>query len=82
MLLFGLALIVMMLCRPAGLWPSHAAPPRICTPTTSVLHQEQETVYEPPSDHLLELASVGKHFGGLHALADVALHIRKARSTA
>jgi branched-chain amino acid transport system ATP-binding protein len=31
----------------------------------------------PTSDHLLELSSVGKHFGGVTALADVSLHIRR-----
>ena len=31
----------------------------------------------PASERLLELASVGKHFGGVTALADVSLHIRR-----
>ena len=30
-----------------------------------------------PRDHLLELSGIGKHFGGLSALSDVSLHIRR-----
>ncbi len=45
MLLFGLALILVMLWRPAGLWPS-AQRRRELAPDETVAQQEQETVYD------------------------------------
>ena len=45
MLLFGLALIVVMLVRPAGLWPSTQRR-RELSPDEDVAHQEQDTVYD------------------------------------
>lgn len=45
MLLFGLALIVVMLVRPAGLWPSTQRR-RELSPDQDVVHQEQDTVYD------------------------------------
>jgi branched-chain amino acid transport system permease protein len=45
MLMFGLALILVMLWRPAGLWPSTQRR-REFAAEDSVLQQEQETVYD------------------------------------
>ena len=45
MLMFGLALILVMLWRPAGLWPSSQRQ-RELTPNDSVAQQEQESVYD------------------------------------
>jgi branched-chain amino acid transport system permease protein len=45
MLMFGLALILVMLWRPAGLWPSTQRR-REFAADDGVLHQEQETVYD------------------------------------
>jgi len=45
MLMFGLALILVMLWRPAGLWPSTQRR-REFDADDGVLHQEQETVYD------------------------------------
>jgi branched-chain amino acid transport system permease protein len=45
MLMFGLALIVVMLVRPAGLWPSTQRR-RELSPDEEVGHQEQDTVYD------------------------------------
>jgi branched-chain amino acid transport system permease protein len=45
MLLFGLALIIVMLVRPAGLWPSTQRR-RELSPDEDVAHQEQDTVYD------------------------------------
>jgi len=45
MLMFGLALILVMLWRPAGLWPS-SQHRRELSPDDSVAQQEQDTVYD------------------------------------
>jgi len=45
MLMFGLALILVMLWRPAGLWPS-SQHRRELEPDEAAAHQEQETVYD------------------------------------
>jgi len=45
MLLFGLALIMVMLVRPAGLWPSSQRR-RELSPDDVIAQQEQETVYD------------------------------------
>ncbi len=45
MLMFGLALILVMLWRPAGLWPS-SQHRRELAPDEATVHQEQETVYD------------------------------------
>ena len=45
MLMFGLALILVMLWRPAGLWPSTQRR-RELSPDEAVAHQEQDTVYD------------------------------------
>lgn len=45
MLLFGLALILVMLWRPAGLWPSTQRR-RELSPDESIAQQEQDTVYD------------------------------------
>jgi branched-chain amino acid transport system permease protein len=45
MLMFGFALILVMLWRPAGLWPSMQRR-RELTPDKSVSQQEQDTVYD------------------------------------
>jgi branched-chain amino acid transport system permease protein len=45
MLMFGLALILVMLWRPAGIWPSTQRR-REFAADDGVLHQEQETVYD------------------------------------
>jgi branched-chain amino acid transport system permease protein len=45
MLMFGLALILVMLWRPAGLWPS-SMHRRELEPDEAVAYQEQETVYD------------------------------------
>ena len=46
MLLFGLALIVVMLVRPAGLWPSTQRRRELSDSDEDVLKQEQESVYD------------------------------------
>jgi branched-chain amino acid transport system permease protein len=46
MLLFGLALVVVMLVRPAGLWPSTQRRRELTDENSEVVHQEQETVYD------------------------------------
>jgi len=46
MLLFGLALIVVMLVRPAGLWPSTQRRRELADDDEEVVRQEQETVYD------------------------------------
>lgn len=46
MLLFGLALIVVMLVRPAGLWPSTQRRRELSDDDKDVVKQEQETVYD------------------------------------
>jgi branched-chain amino acid transport system permease protein len=45
-LLFGLALIVVMLVRPAGLWPSTQRRRELSDDNEEVVRQEQETVYD------------------------------------
>jgi branched-chain amino acid transport system permease protein len=45
MLMFGLALILVMLWRPAGLWPSSQRR-RELMPDETVSHQEQDSVYD------------------------------------
>ncbi len=45
MLMFGMALILVMLWRPAGLWPSGVRR-RELTPDEDVAHQEQDTLYD------------------------------------
>jgi branched-chain amino acid transport system permease protein len=45
MLMFGLALILVMLWRPAGLWPSTQRR-RELDAEDAVLQQEQETIYD------------------------------------
>ena len=45
MLLFGLALIVVMLVRPAGLWPSTQRRRELSDEDDDVVKQEQESVY-------------------------------------
>jgi len=46
MLLFGLALIVVMLVRPAGLWPSTQRRRELSDEDKDVVSQEQESVYD------------------------------------
>jgi branched-chain amino acid transport system permease protein len=45
MLMFGLALILVMLWRPAGLWPSSQRR-RELMPEDAIAQQEQDTVYD------------------------------------
>jgi branched-chain amino acid transport system permease protein len=45
MLMFGLALILVMLWRPAGLWPSTQRR-RELVPDESAVQQEKDTVYD------------------------------------
>jgi branched-chain amino acid transport system permease protein len=46
MLLFGLALIVVMLVRPAGLWPSTQRRRELSDSDEDVVKQEQGSVYD------------------------------------
>ena len=46
MLLFGVALIVVMLVRPAGLWPSTQRRRELSDEDEEVVRQEQESVYD------------------------------------
>src|SRR5487761_2087906 len=46
-------------------------------PRTVCCSKNRKRCMTPASERLLELANVGKHFGGVTALADVSLHIRR-----
>ena len=69
MLLFGLALILVMLLRPAGLWPS---PTRRRELTERARQHGSRADARMP---LLEARKISKSFGGLQALAEVSLAI-------
>ena len=60
MLLFGLALVLIMLLRPAGLWPSPTRR-RELTAARAAGHRLSGAARMP----LLEARSLGKRFGGL-----------------
>ncbi len=66
MLIFGVALVLTMRFRPAGLWPEAQAPPGI---------RREEGMSVLPHV-LLEARDIGKRFGGVQALKDVSLTIR------
>jgi ABC-type multidrug transport system fused ATPase/permease subunit len=68
MLIFGLSMVLVMRFRPAGLWPS---PQR----RRELAESTRLTMSEPQI--LLEAHEVAKHFGGVKALHDVSLTIRR-----
>ena len=72
MLLFGLALILVMLFRPAGLWPSTLRRRELAAGGG-----ESGARMTPPagSGALLDAAAISKRFGGLAALAEVSLTV-------
>ena len=74
---FAIALILLMLVRPQGLWPArlrHIAPPSAedahATPHAEVAEQIAETTAGEP-DVLLEARDVSRVFGGLKAVSNV-----------
>jgi hypothetical protein len=71
MLLFGLALILVMLYRPAGLWPS---PRRRASSSPRAAEVMSET--------LLEARGIGKRFGGVQRCKTSRSPSAAARSTA
>ena len=73
MLLFGLAMVVMMLFRPAGLLPSAVRKRELA------VRQEWLTAAPAPAARapFLEVEGVTKRFGGLTALSDVSFSIRE-----
>ena len=96
-LLIALAMIGIMLARPRGLWPSpehgesrrrpSAAAAQAGRPSGS--RRSSARVRSGPrhigTDHerpILKVSGVSKRFGGLQALSDVGITIRRARSTA
>ena len=71
MLLFGLAMVVMMLFRPAGLLPSAVRKRELAHGT-----RRQCAPEAPTAAPLLEIERVTKRFGGLTALSEVTFSIR------
>jgi branched-chain amino acid transport system permease protein len=80
---FAIALILLMLLRPQGLWPSRLR--RIAAPSAAeahgVAHAEpaeqmaEATAGEP--DTLLEVRAISRVFGGLKAVSDVSFTVRR-----
>jgi branched-chain amino acid transport system permease protein len=80
-LLIALAMIIIMLMRPRGLWPSPESTASRCKQTA----QQKETPFRhDPGDTILKVKveGVSKRFGGLQALSDVGITIGAARSMA
>ena len=75
-LLIALAMIVIMLARPRGLWPSPEHGKAAPAPG------RREVRSAAMSELVLKVAGVSKRFGGLQALSDVGITIQRARSTA
>jgi branched-chain amino acid transport system permease protein len=80
---FAIALILLMLLRPQGLWPArlrHIAPPSAqdahTTPHAEPTEQIAEAIqYEP--EILLEAQNVSRVFGGLRAVSDVSFTVHR-----
>jgi hypothetical protein len=70
MLIFGLALVLVMRFKPAGLWPS---PER----KRELTGKNSGAAMSATREVLLGAQAVAKHFGGVKALRDVSLNIRK-----
>jgi branched-chain amino acid transport system permease protein len=74
LLLFALALVVLMLVRPQGIWPSRRARQGSFTAPPGerpVLAREQP----PPGTVLLSVSGLGHSFGGVRAVSDVSLDL-------
>ena len=73
MLLFGLALVLMMLFRPAGILPSAVRKRELERETEPRRERSPRT---PRRASLLSAQGITKRFGGVQALADVGFTIR------
>ncbi|WP_284946110.1 branched-chain amino acid ABC transporter ATP-binding protein/permease [Acidisoma cladoniae] len=80
---FAIALIILMLVRPQGLWPARLR--HIASPSADAAHAvpaadpsaqvAEATLGEPTT--LLEVKSISRVFGGLRAVSDVSFTVRK-----
>jgi branched-chain amino acid transport system permease protein len=79
MLILGIALVLLALFRPKGLWPAPANQTAIAAATTArpLPHAALRTPATDiaPTGPLLEVSGASKRFGGVNALADVNLQV-------
>ena len=71
MLLFGLALVLMMLFRPAGILPSALRKRELEAPNRRMTRRSRTA---QPASRCSSPTGISKRFGGVQALADVELH--------
>jgi branched-chain amino acid transport system permease protein len=80
MLILGIALVLLALFRPKGLWPAPANQSAIAAATVAMRQMTRASLLSPPSKiaaagPLLEVSGASKRFGGVNALADVNLQV-------
>ncbi len=80
MLILGIALVLLALFRPKGLWPAPANQAAIAAATGAVRHMPRAALRTPTAKiaatgPLLEVSGASKRFGGVNALADVNLQV-------
>jgi branched-chain amino acid transport system permease protein len=93
--IFGIGLTVMMLVRPEGFWPARvrpSAPAVPAVPDTAAgtpparrveqLFDAARHAGAPPADGFLVIDRVGKNFGGLRAVHDVAFTVAQGQLVA
>jgi branched-chain amino acid transport system permease protein len=78
LLIFALALVVLMLVRPQGLWPARRSRQGSFTaPPASAQEREEPSAERPePGSLLLRVSGLRHSFGGLKAVDDVSFELR------
>jgi branched-chain amino acid transport system ATP-binding protein/branched-chain amino acid transport system permease protein len=72
---FAIALIVLMLLRPQGLWPARPRRPPVPKPDTARQQLPRLGEAGRPGEVLLEVTNLRKVFGGVTAVANVSFHV-------
>ncbi len=80
MLILGIALVLLALFRPRGLWPAPANQTAIAAAIGTIRQMPRAALNTPASEiaatgPLLEVSGASKRFGGVNALADVNLQV-------